>query len=606
MIFLTFLLQGLESLDCAQNCVYACITSIIAVIAVIANLRSPATKGLDSAAAMAESSLYCIGRETETVCSGGPKTLHSERNMALRERLQRGVGLRLHLIILIGALLSSAGVVAVDQGSIPTAPFAPVAGPNPTRSPASFPTTRIPTGSPTTVAIVPTPWPTSGFTLAPIGSVNPPPSPVTWFPTASPSLSPTLELSRYLISVVMYLEFAQFLGSSSEITFQRITGAFIEEELVGLDELDWTDVSVGTNVKSQRELTELPAAGIRRMRSLQAPVSVLEIIFDTQVSLRSELDSLDIAGYIGGAFNTWEDRAAYIEKLQSSGDKAFSYVTSSTVVINGKEQDVPDPPAVTEPPASGGMSTYTIYIIIGAAGGALCISILATLFYCRHRGKRKPVTIASTNNSGGQMGERVGADIVTDNQDDISTLGDPMYAPGGMMMGGGLERDETVAASIVSGDWDYAKNYGIASGPDTRTRADTLQSSQNGSYGDLSSFGGLTKMDNSIFSDDLSFEQQFVEVEERFEVDAPAGKLGMVIDTPSGGVPIVHAIKDSSVLADRVEVGDRLISVDDEDTTGLTALQVSKLISRKVDNPSRILVFARTRARAMPGEGMPQ
>ena len=113
-------------------------------------------------------------------------------------------------------------------------------------------------------------------------------------------------------------------------------------------------------------------------------------------------------------------------------------------------------------------------------------------------------------------------------------------------------------------------------------------------------------MDNSIFSDDMSFEQQFVEVEERFEVDAPAGKLGMVIDTPSGGVPIVHAIKNSSILADRVEVGDRLISVDDEDTTGLTAMQVSKMISQKAENPSRILVFARTRARAMSGDGMPQ
>lgn len=109
-------------------------------------------------------------------------------------------------------------------------------------------------------------------------------------------------------------------------------------------------------------------------------------------------------------------------------------------------------------------------------------------------------------------------------------------------------------------------------------------------------------MDNSLFSDDMSFEQQFVDIEESFEVDAPNGKLGMVIDTPSGGAPVVHAIKDSSVLADRVTVGDRLISVDDEDTTALTAMQVSKMISKKADNPSRILVFARTRARTMSGD----
>jgi hypothetical protein len=576
---------------------------------------------------------------------------------------------RIHLVLAVGVLLSPAAVVAVDQGlpssSIPTAPLAPVGGFNPTRSPARFPTqtpgsqfgTYEPTFGPTNPQTVdptwnpspapssfpsefpvspPTPRPTRIYTDAPVGSPTPEPTRIntdapvdspalepsfvtdfpTFFPTVetptttsttparSPTMAPTLDLQDYLISVIMYLEYAQILGSSSEITFQRVTGDFIEAEFFALDALEWTDVSVGTNVKSQRELAELPAtAGSRRTRSLQAPVSVLEITFDTQVSFRSELFNLDIAAFIGGAFNTEEDRVTYIKDLQSSGDRAFSYVSSVKIVINGEEQDVIDAAPL---PSSGGLSSFTLYIIIGAAGGGLVIAILATLFYLRHKGKRKPVTVASTNNSGGHMGERVGADIVMDNQDDISTLGDPMYAPGGMMMGAGLDRDETVSPSIVSGDWDYAKNYGVAAGPDTRLRTDTLQSSQNGSYADLSSFGGLTKMDNSIFSDDMSFEQQFVEVEERFEVDAPAGKLGMVIDTPSGGVPIVHAIKNSSILADRVEVGDRLISVDDEDTTGLTAMQVSKMISQKAENPSRILVFARTRARAMSGDGMPQ
>lgn len=589
--------------------------------------------------------------------------------MTLAER-RRAVPVRIQLVLAVGALLSSSGVVAVDQG-LPSspAPIAPVGGFNPTRNPARFPTPRpassqFGTDQPTFAPIIevtldptwdpspapsampsespalpPTPRPTRIYTPppptqrptriftpdAPVGSLTPEPSMMTGFPTLlpsplptddtptttsttpvrSPTMPPTLGLQDYLISVIMYLEYAQILGSSSEITFQRVTGDFIETEFLTLD-VEWTDLSVGTNVKSQRELAEVPAtAGSRRSRSLQAPVSVLEITFDTQVSFRSDLNDLDIAAFIGGAFNTEEDRATYIKNLQSSGDRAFAYVSAVKVVINGEEQDVND---ATQPPSSSsGLSSFTLYIIIGAAGGGLCIAVLATLFYLRHRGNRKPVTVSSTENSGGHMGERVGADIVMDNQDDISTLGDPMYAPGGMMMGGGLERDETVSPSIVSGDWDYTKNYGGAlAGPDTRMRTDTLQSSQNGSYADLSSFGGLTKMDNSIFSDDMSFEQQFAEVEERFEVDAPAGKLGMVIDTPSGGVPIVHAIKNSSVLADRVEVGDRLISVDDEDTTGLTAMQVSKMISQKADNPSRILVFARSRARAMSGDRMPQ
>jgi C-terminal processing protease CtpA/Prc len=100
-------------------------------------------------------------------------------------------------------------------------------------------------------------------------------------------------------------------------------------------------------------------------------------------------------------------------------------------------------------------------------------------------------------------------------------------------------------------------------------------------------------MDASLFQDDASFEKQYREQEERIEIDAPAGKLGVVIDTPVGGVPLVHAIKDTSILADQVRVGDQLVSVDDVDTTQLSAIEVSKLISSRANNPSRILVFIR-------------
>jgi C-terminal processing protease CtpA/Prc len=108
---------------------------------------------------------------------------------------------------------------------------------------------------------------------------------------------------------------------------------------------------------------------------------------------------------------------------------------------------------------------------------------------------------------------------------------------------------------------------------------------------------GIDMLDSSLFSAETSFEEQFSEMEDRIEVMAPAGKLGMVIDTPAGGVPIVHAIKESSVLAKQVQVGDRLVSVDDEDTTGMTAMQVSKLISLRADSDSRTLVFVRNKPR---------
>ena len=96
-----------------------------------------------------------------------------------------------------------------------------------------------------------------------------------------------------------------------------------------------------------------------------------------------------------------------------------------------------------------------------------------------------------------------------------------------------------------------------------------------------------------MFEDDNSFEKMYGE-EEKIEVVAPPGKLGVVIDTPLNGSPIVHAIKESSVLADRVRIGDQLISVDGKDTREMTAIRVSKLISSKATNPRRYMIFLRS------------
>ena len=78
------------------------------------------------------------------------------------------------------------------------------------------------------------------------------------------------------------------------------------------------------------------------------------------------------------------------------------------------------------------------------------------------------------------------------------------------------------------------------------------------------------------------------------EIIAPSGKLGVVIDTPDDGAPVVHAVKDSSVIADQIRVGDKLVAVDEQDVTAMTAIKVSKLISKKSANPSRKLTVIRS------------
>jgi len=298
-----------------------------------------------------------------------------------------------------------------------------------------------------------------------------------------------------------------------------------------------------------------------------------------------------------------------------------------------------------------------LYPIIGGVLGGLTLigSVILILRPTREKENLAPLasrptklTTASTTSSpspqqlpqhavGKTASEkRIDSDIFVGVQqgDDISTLGDPVYSNGMAMIiqqQHRMEKDETVVGSL---DYDYQRhhrpnhyyNNNSATITPGEKREDSLNISalkidtlvnkpkSNNSNKDLSSSSDLSSMtytDNgaplsssrlrlspnmSLFcDDDVSFEQQFRDdLEERFEVVVPAGKLGMVIDTNNGGVPFVHSIRDTSVLVDRVRMGDRLLSVDDIDTTECTAAEVSKLISSKDKQIKRILQFSRT------------
>jgi C-terminal processing protease CtpA/Prc len=149
-------------------------------------------------------------------------------------------------------------------------------------------------------------------------------------------------------------------------------------------------------------------------------------------------------------------------------------------------------------------------------------------------------------------------------------------------------------------DYDYSKAYGGAGDTSVSSAGGTFgsQTQQNVEVTAAATAAGAALGSNS-YSDADSFDANYREPganikEELIDVYAPPGKLGVVIDTPDDGAPVVHAIKDSSVIADKLQVGDKLVAVDDEDVRSMTAIKVSKLISRKSSNPTRKLSILRT------------
>ena len=157
--------------------------------------------------------------------------------------------------------------------------------------------------------------------------------------------------------------------------------------------------------------------------------------------------------------------------------------------------------------------------------------------------------------------------------------------------------------SVATVDYDYSKAYG--GGGEASVVSSSGGTFGSGTHGGLTTSGlsnpaGAAALGAS-FSDDGSFEEGVFRnsnaantKEVLLDIYAPPGKLGVVIDTPDDGAPVVHAIKDSSVIADKLQVGDKLVAVDDEDVRTMTAIKVSKLISRKSANATRKLSVVRT------------
>jgi len=87
--------------------------------------------------------------------------------------------------------------------------------------------------------------------------------------------------------------------------------------------------------------------------------------------------------------------------------------------------------------------------------------------------------------------------------------------------------------------------------------------------------------------------------EQVIHILAPPGKLGVSIDdTYDNGPPVVYDVEDTSILAHRIRVGDKLVGFDDKDVRSMTAMDLSEKISSKSANPSRKLTIVRTVANA--------
>jgi len=345
-------------------------------------------------------------------------------------------------------------------------------------------------------------------------------------------------------------------------------------------------------------------------RRVQALPDLL-IEFNLEIDIRSpaNLTPRDMLNSVLETYDTIDEQNGFIMALQTydGNDNSFEAVDRVDIVIDGNR--VKNKQNLMALPEGKGVEFYGP--IIGGSVVALLIGVIlwrrkADVVSIREVDENEtPMSFQNTaafNESIRTPDFRLASEIHVDAEEqDISTLGDPHPAPNHYGVSGAVIGNDSQSHPAFGG-FDFTRAYGGAAGGGLVPNDAGIQSaldpqiSPNVDAASSTDQSSIDQENISLFTDDESFERMYGGGEaddERIELVAPPGKLGVVIDTPLSGIPMVHAIKDTSVLSGQVLIGDKLVSVDGTDTTQMSAIRVSKLISSKAQN-QRILVFHRT------------
>ena len=302
------------------------------------------------------------------------------------------------------------------------------------------------------------------------------------------------------------------------------------------------------NVESEVIFTnQTSGSGGRRMRGLQS--ESVTVTYKQPIIYFTSDSSLTVEEALKWPLETQAQQDLYVAALKQLDPTTYRGLTSvSTIYVPDNIKPSPAPDT-----GGGGLPQWAVIVIVIA--GVLVLVSLFLVVIRKSRSDRSDGNHTQESNTYQQSG--FGSSSVPH------------------MLG-----DETVETM----DYDYAKAYGgLGAG-------DASLSEAGGTMGSRAA----PQSGNTIFSDDPTFNEAYdAGREEVIDVFAPPGKLGVVIDTPDDNAPVVHAVKDSSPIVDQVKVGDKLVAVDDEDVRHMTAIKVSKLISKKSSQETRKLTIIR-------------
>ena len=381
------------------------------------------------------------------------------------------------------------------------------------------------------------------------------------------------------------------LNKDAETIWSVITSKVIAMEVIdviGFNQVDGLEVSVSlTSQNPPLPSTRRALVGMRG-RNTRSPTQESRMLqmeqkltFDVVILIQSVVTFHDVDRYVLGAFNDDVlEKAVYLSELKATRHETFANATSLSIVSTSSAlprsepvDDVPD----DKDKNSGKIAIIALFV--GAGVAAIAVGGLI-LYLIRKNGSSssraassvlEKVDKAIEVKKGGLSSE---IDVGSHIGSFVSSLGDPFPMS---VLG-------SISENTSSLNYDFKKAY------------------QNGAaMSKVSSSNGDTKQLNSVFleddetleADDSSLEAEYFTKDYVFEVEAPAGALGLVLETSEIGTPIVGTIEGTSPLAGQVQVGDQLMCVDGVDVAMLWASDAMRLIANKKHNPERRLMFTR-------------
>jgi len=481
---------------------------------------------------------------------------------------------------------------------------------NPTAIPTLTPSsliTGMPSAQPTSL---PTKIPTTPSLNSPTVAPFPTLTPSIKVPTALPTRTPVFQVGASFSGITLGLPGVELLTESAQNNFESA----LQGWYASLYEPDGLTRFL-TEQEKNRYLQPQERESLRRFQTrvlyvdqfVDETTRLTTITYDQTVSFvqTQEEEPVDVRQLL---LEPFEDEAA-VRQLLDRLLVSDSFFES----IDGDLLGIPNVPPADDDSNNDNGDEINLGLVLGVVAGGLIL--LAIVLYLATKPSRKEESTAINHPVENKVAEDLAtmsderhpaaaaAAVEAEDEEEIPhnefstepTPTTPSPAPIAPPKPH-VKADEE--KSIPTNKHEYSRVKSPGPGPDKPDEGytptvSTASVSRRTTSGDTSSsWMGVLGLESS--ANDSHSQEPEASPQETYEVIVPPGKLGVVIDTPDEGPPTVFAVKNTSPLFGKVEVGDFLIQVDDEDVSTYSAVKVSRLIGVKAKNPERRFVLSRS------------